>query len=359
MYQENIIDMLMQKMIRFNQNDPQRIDHLIKVHSFAQMIGRMEQLYGHSQFLTECAALVHDIGIRPAEEKYGMSNGRLQEQEGPFYARKMLGELGFEEADINRICYLVGHHHTYVDIDGIDYQILVEADFLVNFYEDNLGKNIIETTLQKILAGYGKVALSVMIPVLSHLRFETFNLPTALVSNTLDYGQFDILDTTEYMENTLLVWKKLMFSFDAICTGFIVSERQSSLVYEYCKEQQKSGTSIFVVPIMGDDGKRYNGVTNQVVTYMKRLCSIADVIVPNITEACFLSEYTVKHTYSEPEIEVIANRLHTLGAKSVVITSANINGRMFTDCSRALFKIRSDFGERTKYNETTRKNYLC
>ena len=123
------------------------------------------------------------------------------------------------------------------------------------------------------MAGYGKVALSVMIPVLSHLRFETFNSPTALVSNTLDYGQFDILDTTEYMENTLLVWKKLM----------------------------------------------------------KRLCSIADVIVPNITEACFLSEYTVKHTYSEPEIEVIANRLHTLGAKSVVITSANINGRkMFT-----------------------------
>ena len=79
-----------------------------------------------------------------------MYSGRLQEQEGPFYARKMLGELGFEEADINRICYLVGHHHTYADIDGIDYQILVEADFLVNFYEDNLGKNTIETTLQKI-----------------------------------------------------------------------------------------------------------------------------------------------------------------------------------------------------------------
>ena len=180
------------------------------------------------------------------------------------------------------------------------------------------------------MAGYGKVALSVMIPVLSHLKFETFNLPTALVSNTLDYGQFDIWDTTEYMENTLLVWKKLMFSFDAICTGFIVSEKQSCLIYEYCKEQQKSGTSIFVDPIMGDDGKRYNGVTDQAVTYMKRLCSIADVIIPNITEACFLSGYTVKNTYSEVEIEVIANRLHMLGAKSVVITSANINGRMFT-----------------------------
>ena len=130
------------------------------------------------------------------------------------------------------------------------------------------------------MAGYGKVALSVMIPVLSHLKYETFNLPTALVSNTLDYGQFDILETTDYMNHTLQIWKNLMFSFDAICTGFIVSETQSSLVYEYCKEQQKTGTMIFVDPIMGDNGKRYNGVTDDAVTYMKQLRSIADVIVP-------------------------------------------------------------------------------
>ena len=150
MYRQNIIDMLTQRMIHFNRNDPQRIQHLIKVHRFAQMIGRMEQLDEHTQFLIECAALVHDIGIRPAEEKYGMCNGKLQEQEGPAYAEKMLGDMELEKADIERICYLVGHHHTYTNIDGIDYQILVEADFLVNFYEDNLGKNTIETTLQKI-----------------------------------------------------------------------------------------------------------------------------------------------------------------------------------------------------------------
>lgn len=180
------------------------------------------------------------------------------------------------------------------------------------------------------MAGYGKVALSVMIPVLSHLKYETFNLPTALVSNTLDYGRFDILDTTEYMKNTIQVWKELVFSFDAICTGFIVSEKQTALVYEYCEEQRKAGTLIFVDPIMGDDGKRYNGVTDEAVTYMRRLCSIADVIVPNITEACFLSGYTVKHTYSETELESIANRLHALGAKAVVITSAAIDGKMFT-----------------------------
>ena len=128
------------------------------------------------------------------------------------------------------------------------------------------------------MAGYGKVALSVMIPVFSHLKYETFNLPTALVSNTLDYGQFDILDTTEYMRNTLSVWKNLSFSFDAVCTGFIVSEKQSALVYEYCKEQRKNGTLVFVDPIMGDDGKRYNGITDESVMYMRKLCSTADVI---------------------------------------------------------------------------------
>ena len=90
-----------------------------------------------------------------------------------------------------------------------------------------------------------------MIPVLSYLKFETFNLPTALVSNTLDYGQFDILDTTEYMENTLQVWKNLGSSFHAICTGFIVSEKQSALVYEYCKGQREAGTLIFVDPYYG------------------------------------------------------------------------------------------------------------
>ena len=132
------------------------------------------------------------------------------------------------------------------------------------------------------------------------------------------------------MENTLQVWNELSFSFDAICTGFIVSEKQASLVYEYCKEQRKAGTFIFVDPIMGDNGKRYNGITEQTIPYMKRLCSIADVIVPNITEACFLSGHAIQGTYSKYEIEEITKRLHELGAKALIITRANIDGKMFT-----------------------------
>lgn len=144
------IDLLEIEMMRFNGGDPKRIQHLMKVHRYAQLIGHMEKLDEHTQFVTECAALVHDIGIRPAEEKYGACNGKLQEQEGPAYARKMLKELHFDERDIERICYLVAHHHTYTDIKGVDYQILVEADFLVNFYEDDASRDAIQSVYDKI-----------------------------------------------------------------------------------------------------------------------------------------------------------------------------------------------------------------
>ena len=84
------------------------------------------------------------------------------------------------------------------------------------------------------MAGYGKVALAAMIPVMSHMGLNVCNLPTALVSNTLDYGKFEILDTTEYMEHTLKVWEELGFRFDAVSTGFIVSDVQAQLVTDYC-----------------------------------------------------------------------------------------------------------------------------
>ena len=147
---DRTIDLLELKMMDFNRGDPKRIQHLMKVHRFAQLLGHMEGLDEHTQFVTECAALVHDIGIRPAEEKYGACSGPLQEQEGPAYARPMLEALGLSPADVDRICYLVGHHHTYTAIDGPDYQILVEADFLVNLYEDQLGPEAVDSALERI-----------------------------------------------------------------------------------------------------------------------------------------------------------------------------------------------------------------
>lgn len=137
-------------MIEYYMGDPARIHHFLKVHSFAKLIGEEEGLDAETQEILEAAALVHDIGIRIAEEKYGSDAGPLQEKEGPAAARQILEESGFAGALIDRVCYLVGHHHTYTDIDGADYQILVEADFLVNLYEGKESREAIEHACDKI-----------------------------------------------------------------------------------------------------------------------------------------------------------------------------------------------------------------
>nr|WP_296837236.1 HD domain-containing protein [uncultured Marvinbryantia sp.] len=136
-YSRQQLDELFLQMIAFFSGDPKRIQHFMKVHSFARIIGTKEGLDETSLFILEAAAYTHDIGIRPAEEKYGRCDGKLQEQEGPIVAQRMLSDVGIENYLIDRICYLIGHHHTYDNIEGLDYQILVEADFLVNLYEDD------------------------------------------------------------------------------------------------------------------------------------------------------------------------------------------------------------------------------
>ena len=150
----NKIEDLALAMIDYNNGDPKRIQHTTKVHAYASMIGKCEGLDDETQFILESAALVHDIGIRASEKKYGHQNGKLQEQEGPAVARELLMRLGgFTDQQIERICWLVGHHHTYHVCEDLDYQILIEADFLVNLYEDNespnairaVGKNIFHT----------------------------------------------------------------------------------------------------------------------------------------------------------------------------------------------------------------------
>jgi len=120
---EQQIVTLSMEMIQHYQGVPRRIQHFLKVHSLARLIGQEEKLDGETQFILEAAALVHDIGIKQAEKKYGKCGGKLQEQEGPSEASKMLKRLGFEAKIIARVCYLVGRHHTYDDISGEDYQI--------------------------------------------------------------------------------------------------------------------------------------------------------------------------------------------------------------------------------------------
>ena len=145
-----MLEKLFLEMIAYYSGDPKRIQHFTKVHSYAKLIGEREQLSPEELYILEAAAYTHDIGIKPAEEKYGSSEGKLQEQEGPIVAQRMLSDVGIENYLIDRICYLIGHHHTYDNIEGLDYQILVEADFLVNLYEDDVNRHGIEQAYQQI-----------------------------------------------------------------------------------------------------------------------------------------------------------------------------------------------------------------
>lgn len=134
----NFKNAVLNEMIKYYAGDVKRINHFMKVYSFAKIIGEMEEIGSEKQEILEVSAIVHDIGIKVSEQKYNSSAGKYQQIEGPEIAENLLKQLGFDNFIISRVSYLVGHHHTYSAIDDIDFQILVEADFLINIYEDNM-----------------------------------------------------------------------------------------------------------------------------------------------------------------------------------------------------------------------------
>ena len=169
----------------------------------------------------------------------------------------------------------------------------------------------------------GKVALAAMLPILSNFGHSVYNLPTALVSNTLDYGKFTILDTTEYMKKSISVWKDLGFSFDCITTGFLASAEQVDIIREFIDSQRKEELLVMTDPIMADDGKLYNGVTEETVANMRLLIGVADVIVPNLTEATFLTgRYVGQESLTQAEAKKVVDGLLSFGPRSVVVTSS-------------------------------------
>ena len=134
---------LMLAMIAYNSGDAKRIQHFIKVHALAKLIGEEEKLDAKTLYILEAAALTHDIGIRNSEKKYGTCTGKQQEVEGPPEAEKLLQSLGFGADVTERVCWLIAHHHTYNNIEGNDYQIL-------NLYEDNVSLEAVKTAYSRI-----------------------------------------------------------------------------------------------------------------------------------------------------------------------------------------------------------------
>lgn len=138
------------EMTRYYSGDPKRIQHFMKVHAYSMLIASAEGLPERESLILSCAAYTHDIGIKPAEQKYGSCSGKLQETEGPPAAREMLSRLGYDGELISRVCNMIAHHHTYTGIDSPELQILIEADFIVNLYEDGVSKDAVRTAIDRI-----------------------------------------------------------------------------------------------------------------------------------------------------------------------------------------------------------------
>ncbi len=144
------IAQIMEKMIAFSEGNIHDIDHLIRVWTYARTIGALEGLDGSTQFVLEVAAITHDIACPLCREKYGNTNGKYQETEGAVMVREFLADADMAAAQIDRVAYLVGHHHTLRDIQGSDYQILVEADYIANAAENGYSRENVENFMEKI-----------------------------------------------------------------------------------------------------------------------------------------------------------------------------------------------------------------
>ena len=145
------VSQIMEKMIAFSEGNIHDIDHLIRVWTYAKTIGELENLNQEMQFILEIAAITHDIACPLCREKYGNTNGKYQEAEGSELVKIFLSDTEMTEEQIARVAYLVGHHHTFTNIDRMDYQILVEADYIANATENGYSKHNVESFMRNIM----------------------------------------------------------------------------------------------------------------------------------------------------------------------------------------------------------------
>lgn len=179
------------------------------------------------------------------------------------------------------------------------------------------------------LSGFGRCALSVIIPVLSVMGVQVCSLPTAVMStHTGGFDGYTFLDLTGELERYYRHWKSLDLTFDAIYSGFLGNEKQIGQISDMIDLFQSP--VVLVDPVMGDDGVLYSTYNNALKEGMKRLIEKATVITPNITEAAFLLDEEPRRVYSERQIDSYLERLAARGIRMVVITGIHRGDRVTT-----------------------------
>lgn len=180
------------------------------------------------------------------------------------------------------------------------------------------------------ISGYGRCSISVIQPIVSHLGVQGCPVPTAIFSNHTGFPSFFCKDFTRYMQAYIDEWKKLGLHFDAIMTGFLGSAQQIGIVEQFIRDfggadddtqWQGKRPLVLVDPVMGDNGHIYPTYTRKMCREMKKLIAYADILTPNITEACFLTDTPYKESgWKHAELAQLVQKLQAMGAKKIVIT---------------------------------------
>ncbi len=199
----------------------------------------------------------------------------------------------------------------------------------------------------------GKCSITIALPVLSAMGIETVILPTALLSNHTLFPEYSKLDLSAQMLQYALMWKKNGVRFDAVYTGYLGTINEigkTAMIIDLFREED---TLVFVDPVMGDNGKLYRGFSDDYAAHNALLCAKADIVVPNITEACLMTGVKYRETYDEAYLNELCARLCGMGAKMVVITGASL-----TEGKTGVYGMEADTGKIFTYqNDKIRTSY--
>lgn len=179
-------------------------------------------------------------------------------------------------------------------------------------------------TIQDISC-FGKCSITVALPVISAMGVETAILPTAVLSTHTMFKNFTVKDLTDQLLPICRHWKDEGIHFDAIYTGYLGSAEEIAISKEIFQMFRDEGTLIFIDPVMADNGKLYPAFDEEYAKLNAGLCGEADIIVPNITEACFMTGMEYKEAYDEAYILEMLDKLAKLGAKTVVVTGVSLS----------------------------------
>ena len=170
------------------------------------------------------------------------------------------------------------------------------------------------------LSGFGRCSLVVALPIISAMKVQCCPLPTSIFSNHTGFPEYYMEDFTKQMIPYAEQWKKLKLTFNGICSGFLGSAEQIQIVRDFIRDFKTKETLVLIDPVMGDHGKAYSTYTAEMCRKMSELVQYADILTPNVTEACILTDTPYKKAWKTKEIIAMAAKLADQGPSKVVIT---------------------------------------